>query len=244
MIGELVPGYRQVAVLVVCFAAVGLVQLWRARSPLLLIPAWALLHTLGYTLLRIAYPFAWYYAPVIACVLILAGLGSAALITLAGQWWTARRYAPALVLGAITGLCVVGIALFSYRATWDFVTTFEDAYYAGARDQVYRQVGRWLAEHSEPQAAVALTEVGTIGYFSDRRIIDLMGLVTYDLRDLPKQGNFAETIDSLRPGYVIGVKGLPPDPDLVGFAGYQAVMRFPKGDDNLFEEVVVYQLVE
>ena len=128
------------------------------------------------------------------------------------------------------------------KGAWSFLTTYKTAYYAGARDQLYRQVGQWLAENSSPDATVALTEVGTIGYFSQRRIIDMAGLVTYELRNLPKQGSYQETIKSLQPDYIIGSRGLPPDPELAGFDGYSIVQEFPKGENNLFEDVVIYQL--
>lgn len=58
IIGESIPGYRALAVLLLIFAAIGCIDLLRRRSPLLIFPLWALLHALGYTILRIAYPFA------------------------------------------------------------------------------------------------------------------------------------------------------------------------------------------
>jgi hypothetical protein len=59
---------------------------------------------------------------------------------------------------------------------------------------------------------------------------------------LPKQGSYQETIEALRPDYIIGSRGLPPDPELAGFDGYSIVQEFPKGENNLFEDVVIYQL--
>lgn len=37
--------------------------------------------------------------------------------------------------------------------------------------------GQWLADHTPPDTLVAATNIGAIGYFSSRRIVDLMGLV-------------------------------------------------------------------
>jgi hypothetical protein len=144
--------------------------------------------------------------------------------------------------GASVTVCLGIILLLSLNAAWTFVSTYETAYYAGARDRVYRDVGRWLAENSNPDASVAMTEVGTIGYFSQRRIIDLMGLVTYELRDLPKQGDYHATIDALRPDYIVAARGLPPDPNLDGFDGYSVVQEFPRSEQNLFEDVVIYAI--
>jgi hypothetical protein len=164
-----------------------------------------------------------------------------AIIRWASTWLYARSRILAWASIAGVALFFVLFAFFSMRYAWAFVSTYDTAYYAGARDHVYRQVGSWLAEHTEPDATVALTEVGTIGYFSQRRIIDMAGLVTYELRNLPKQGTFRETVEALQPDYIIGTRGLPPDPELIGFDGYLVAIQFPKGADNLFEDVVIYQ---
>lgn len=242
MLSDLTPGYWQLGALLVIFAGIGIVDLLIKRSPLLIFPIWAALHTVGYTLLRIAYPFAWYYAPLIFITLFLASVGGMAVISFGLRWRHTNRKALSWV--ATTGMILLFMFILgaSIQGTWNFVSTYKSAYYSGARDQVYRQVGHWLAENSTPDATVALVEVGTIGYVSQRRIIDLMGLVTYELRNLPKQGSYQESIDALQPDYIVGIRGLPPDPDLVGIAGYTVVQEYPKGKENLFEDVVIYKL--
>lgn len=40
------------------------------------------------------------------------------------------------------------------------------------------RLGRWLAAHTPPDAVVAVNDIGALSYFGDRRILDLMGLVT------------------------------------------------------------------
>lgn len=241
MLKDLIADKWQLEALLLVFAGIGCVDLLIRRSPLLIFPIWAILHTLGYTLLRIVYPFAWYYAPLILIALLLASVGGMAII----RWASSRLYARSRLLAwtTVTGVALffVLFAFFSMQYAWAFVSSYETAYYAGARDHVYRQVGNWLAENSDADATVALTEVGTIGYFSQRRIIDMAGLVTYELRNLPKQGTFRETVEALQPDFIIGTRGLPPDPELTGFDGYSIAIQFPKGADNLFEDVVIYQ---
>jgi hypothetical protein len=39
-------------------------------------------------------------------------------------------------------------------------------------------IGRWAAEHTPPGAILALNDIGAITYVSERRVVDLAGLVT------------------------------------------------------------------
>jgi hypothetical protein len=57
MISDLITGYWQLEAVLVGLAVVGAIDLAMRRSPLLVFPLWAILHTVGYTLLRILYPF-------------------------------------------------------------------------------------------------------------------------------------------------------------------------------------------
>lgn len=51
--------------------------------------------------------------------------------------------------------------------------------------------GRWFGEHTPPDAVVAAPDIGAIGYYSQRRVVDLAGLVTPEmvpvLRELPPE---------------------------------------------------------
>jgi len=45
-------------------------------------------------------------------------------------------------------------------------------------DGFRRVVGLWLREHTDPNASVAMEAIGYQGYYSERRVIDMAGLVT------------------------------------------------------------------
>jgi hypothetical protein len=46
-----------------------------------------------------------------------------------------------------------------------------------SRLTIYREVGTWLREHTPPDASVGTLEVGIIGYYAQRRMIDFAGLI-------------------------------------------------------------------
>src|ERR1700759_2072607 len=51
------------------------------------------------------------------------------------------------------------------------------------RFTLYEQTGAWIRDHSAPGDEISYVEVGTLAYFSDRPVQDLVGLVTP--RNLP-----------------------------------------------------------
>ena len=43
--------------------------------------------------------------------------------------------------------------------------------------QSYEALGRWFHENSAPEATVAISDIGAVGYYSGRRVIDMFGLI-------------------------------------------------------------------
>src|SRR4029079_7234785 len=60
--------------------------------------------------------------------------------------------------------------------TWKLVSTSQGAPHFA----LYRRAGLWIREHTAPEDEISYVEVGTIGYFGERRIRDLVGLVSPD----------------------------------------------------------------
>jgi hypothetical protein len=53
-----------------------------------------------------------------------------------------------------------------------------------ARVPAYRTIGEHVAQHALPEAALAAGEVGMLGYWSQHRVVDLLGIVTPFDREL------------------------------------------------------------
>ena len=43
--------------------------------------------------------------------------------------------------------------------------------------QNYEELGVWFRENTPPEATIAISDVGAVGYFSERRILDMFGLI-------------------------------------------------------------------
>ena len=73
------------------------------------------------------------------------------------------------------------------------------------RHNGYYLIARWLRENTPPDATVAATEVGILGYYAERRIIDFLGLVTPGVAGrVPDAGHIDHVMRQYRPDYVIG----------------------------------------
>ena len=166
----------------------GLISLGRA-SWVRLVVAWGAAHLIGYTLLGVT-PYYWYYAPLVPALACLAALGvrqaggalKRALRTgPVGKWpvWAARGLCAVALLG-----CLLWSDQAMVRALHGPVPPPADPVskvLPEAKGDVYRQVGEWLRDHTPADAVVGVTEVGIIGYYSGRPMVDFLGLLEPDV---------------------------------------------------------------
>jgi len=92
--------------------------------------------------------------------------------------------------------------------------------------QGYRRVGLWLAENTDRSATVAASDIGAVGFYSGRAVVDMFGLVNPQIARVPGRCHFKsnpEHVLSRRPDYVILVA--TPGPD-----GSVCYLRIPDRD--------------
>jgi hypothetical protein len=70
---------------------------------------------------------------------------------------------------------------------------------------VRKQIGLWLRENTRPHVRVALEPIGYVGYYSGRRILDEVGLVSPEMIPLNREGAgwFGRMLTRHRPDYVV-----------------------------------------
>jgi hypothetical protein len=136
----------------------------------------------------------------------------------AGECWslgepvTPRAVRRTVVLGSALAALVLAQNLAVYRG-WVLpqVRTFS----AGLQGSLVPW-GRWLCENTPERCVIATPDIGALGYFSRRRIVDLAGLVTPQMvpyldREVPEDAiaNFRFAAFA-RPDYVVD-RGPRPD---------------------------------
>ncbi|NJM08473.1 hypothetical protein HC891_23260 [Candidatus Gracilibacteria bacterium] len=164
----LLPQYWAALVL----AALGALGALRTSARRWLLFGWALAYIAAYTALGVSAYF-WYYAPLVGPLVSAVGLGTQhvarlprerSLFHLGRGGWGVRDWAR-----HATPLLVVVMLAAQVHAV---LTLPRDG-----RLALYRETGLWLRANTAPEATVAALEVGIIGYYSQRPMIDFAGLI-------------------------------------------------------------------
>lgn len=145
-------------------AAAGLPAVLVRQRHWLLLLVWNLLYLLGYSILGVSGYF-WYYAPLVIGFVVLVGVG----ITMAHRFVERQggpRWAAAVVAALLLVLCAAQLS------TLIVLQRMPDS-----RLAIYRTVGEWLHDQTPIDASVGTLEVGIIGYYAQRRMIDFAGLI-------------------------------------------------------------------
>ncbi|MFH2104161.1 MAG: hypothetical protein ABIJ39_12485 [Chloroflexota bacterium] len=136
-----------------------------------------------------------YFVPALVAVLILFGMGL-------GQLWDSSRAFPIFLRVfysiALFSLVVMGLVFGGYNAE---LAKMKQEY---RHDGALGNIGLWLRQNAPPSATVLLEPLGYIGYYSERIMLDEVGLVTPQVVALKGQGISAnEYFRILQPDYYV-----------------------------------------
>lgn len=152
----------------------GAVSLGRRAVHSLALPLHAAGLVAGYAVVGSHVAFTWHLYPAVLFVqlTVLGGIG--ALAKSVPLEVRSRRIAPA---GVSAVLCLALLVL-GGRELAEWQRSYPDEYYVGARSREKIGVSRFLVERTPLEASLLVGEVGQVGFFSDRRILDTVGLIT------------------------------------------------------------------
>lgn len=160
----------------------------------LFLPGWAALYGLAYTWLHVAGYF-WYVAPLVIGLAPLFGLG----VRFCSDWL--RR------VGGMRFMVIGVVVLVGGTTLWLGSSVYRLGQQVDQRLTVYRAAGEWLAANTSPTDGVATLEIGIIGYYAQRPMIDFAGLLQPDIAARLGPGGFGEAalyaIDQYRPAYLV-----------------------------------------
>jgi hypothetical protein len=194
-------------------------QRWR------LLWAWTGLYFAGYSLLGVSRYF-WYYAPLVPGFVAAIGLGITMLSRLVESL---RRSSPVPVaVGNLLAWLVI-LLLFWGQAQhlWRQAQTNDLRY------KVFHSVGQWLATNTPPGASVGALEIGVIGYYAGRPVVDFAGLVQPEvapqlLGSSSYEGAAQWAMERYRPDYLVLREKLFPELEAGYVARYcREVQNFP-----------------
>jgi len=109
----------------------------------------------------------WYYAPyyLFACFYTVIGL----------SWFFEKFKQYKSVYLKYTGLAVLSI--FSLWLIYTSATISQSIVKGEAGTKTYRHIGEWFNKNTPADAKIALLEIGAVGWYSQRYVIDILGLV-------------------------------------------------------------------
>lgn len=142
-----------------------------------------------YLALRVS-GYHWYFAPFYLVLYVYVALGVAA-AGRAVRWKTPRQAALAVAAAA---LVVGGL---------QFDASMRSPVVDAERRDGYTAVGNWVRLNTPPDSSLACSEIGFLGFYSQRRIVDMLGLVTPDVAAALARGRLDSWIDGHQPDFVL-----------------------------------------
>lgn len=130
----------------------------------------------------------WYYAPFVYFLIIFACRGVWQIGEIAFEQGMHSLRVPAYVLFLIA-------AIF----TSSRVVSFD----VRGASQYYVDMGRWLNHNTSDDTTVAMVEIGTVGWYSDREIVDILGLVSPHNAQYIGERKFMSWLLHYQPDYII-----------------------------------------
>lgn len=147
-------------------AAIGGVAWLKQRVPAgILLLLWIVVYPLFFLGGRPPFLGLWYFPPLGAALVALASVG---MLTVALR--VLRRPGLAAVAVALAWGCLTSFALPNNLRTARAAKT--------AADSVYRPMAKWTADSTRDRDIVCVSDIGYVGYFSGRRILDASALIS------------------------------------------------------------------
>ena len=174
------------AVLFILFGLYGIYSLRANRSMWLALIFAALLFAV-YTGFNVP-SYNWYYAPFFYLAVLLVARG----------FW---QLASPFLDGKFARLDIAR-ALLSLVCLLLMVPAMLNLHPRGALPH-YRNIGEWIARNTPEDSSIGLIEIGSVGWYSKRRIIDILGLVTPLNAEFVAQRKFHQWLMHYRPDYIL-----------------------------------------
>lgn len=180
---------------------------------------WPGLYFLAYHLLQVS-TYYWYYTPLAPPFLAACGLGVEGLArgiqTLVNRQWRRSPGAAARPPEPWRWLERAAIGVIILLAGMQFNDLWSLHLNPDRRLLVYQQAGKWLAENTPQNATVATLEVGIIGYYAQRDMIDFAGLLQSEIAaQLATSQNYdklaARVSEQYQPDFLVVRKGSSPE---------------------------------
>jgi len=164
-------------------------QFWQAVALVLVAVTWTGLLLGGYALKQV-WTISRYLSPLSPVILLMLAVLAYWLLNFA----TSYRGRPVMGRWVAVTACVVCLAS-NLAITVLMVRPHARDFSAGVV-ACYLEKGEWIGAYSEPDAVIAALDIGALAYGADRRVLDLMGLVSPEIMALGREVGFQKMVES------------------------------------------------
>ncbi len=158
--------------------------------------AWTVAYFVVLILSRSGHFFPWYFLAPLGAYCAVAALGVAAIarrISALGSMLGKRAWS--VIAGLLVAAALVG-SVFAWRAQYDIQYRTE-VWWANYERSFRKVIGEWLHDNTQTGATVLLEPLGYIGYYSQRHMIDMVGLVAPQLSSIRRQAPLQQTLGQI-----------------------------------------------
>jgi hypothetical protein len=223
-------------------AILGLTIVISRHRKFLILTAWTVLIFIAYSLLGVTrYP--WYYALLVPGFVTATGLGIASLDSF---FHTVGRSSPLKSVSRIPShrilisLLIIALAIGQAQELWRLREHTDTRY------PIYRIIGEWIDINTPPSSTIGTLEVGIIGYYSNRYMIDFSGLIQPEVASqLTPQATYEDAavwaVENYQPNYLVLHAGAFPklEEDYVQ-QGCNLIQDFPGTDYDYSRTMNIY----
>ena len=190
-------GEQQIYFLIPVLFAIGLARAIWAERPWLIMVGRDLLYVLAFALLNV--PAAeWYYAPLMPGLAMLTARGVQVVAEGLANLVITKARPRTLVAGGAAALLLALLLGLLYPLSAEIIGEHPDW-----KAIAYPPTARWIAQNTNASATLATIDIGHLGYWSHRRIIDIVGLAQPDVATHIAQGDFGYAIRHYQPDLIL-----------------------------------------
>jgi hypothetical protein len=178
----------------------GIIFMIRYKQHWVLFLAWTILYFLGYSVLGVSSYF-WYYAPLAPAFIVVLSLGISSTKVFFVKYRPIFYYISTIIIFST----LISAQIYQLRQLR------ENQYrhlFINNMMATYGAIGNWLQDHTPPDATVGTLEVGIIGYYSQRSMIDFAGLIQPKVSDqFTHNATYEDSalwaVEQYRPDYLV-----------------------------------------
>lgn len=178
-------------------AFLGIIYLVRRAPRWALFLAWVAIYFISYSILQVS-RYHWYYAPLVPGFIVLIGLGISQLRQVGHHLLPSHK--------ELFDFTIATLILLLFLAQVNDLRLLKQQ--PDPRITIYRVLGEWLESNTPTNARIGTLEVGMIGYYAQRPMVDFAGLIQPDIaRQLTSQTTYDDAAlwaaNQYRPDYLV-----------------------------------------